>query len=485
MGIYRNVQLSLRKKELDLIAKFFKYLWFHLFVGIFLIVSLTFVKYSNIYHGELDVYLPHYLGNGTFINKIFNPICELDFTNSIFRGREIGSFFNLIDAYFLKLLIDNGINVFASGVFYLLVIISIYYTYQTCKTLGISDLTSKLLSLVLISTPPVMLGGMFYRTNKIVASCFLLITILTMVRNTNNKYIQSINCNNLIIFISSIIACLADEQGLAFIGIIFVYKFVNYLIANDKNGDNKKSIKPLLIALTISIVYRSYLGPLMFEKVVGIIPQSQAANFLEVGNFINFLRVLILQTRYTNMIIGNIPGGFIFQVISLLGLFYYLYKVGFYKDKLYLIISSIFPILMLIYFFNLMTLKHSAIFWPDIVSYYSLPFCFVFYSLMILVAVKLVLEGKVFERNLRLFLIAIIILNLISIPKNASLILGGHLKNFRVGVHILKAVRLDAYNSEFELNKIKLDELSPGAISLNIGRAGVTALRNKKITESF
>lgn len=88
---------------------------------IFLALSFLLIIYSTylvitlgIYHAELDIYLPHYLSDKPVLNIIFDPICELDITRSFFRGREIGSFFNLIDSRLLLMLFDYGFGQFIS-----------------------------------------------------------------------------------------------------------------------------------------------------------------------------------------------------------------------------------------------------------------------------------------------------------------------------------------------------------------------------------
>ena len=200
-----------------------------------LISSLHYAKELNMYHGELDIYLPHYLANNSILKIVFDPICELDLLQKTFRGREVGNFFNLIDAKLLTYLFRIKIPAFISVVYYLsIVAIIISVILLSSKIYKNREVLSGLLLLLLVSSPPIVLGGFFYRTNKIIAGSAVVICIFILeflkknVLRPNNQILAL--C---LLFLISLIACISDEQGFILVAIISLWEI--FIVVKNKN----------------------------------------------------------------------------------------------------------------------------------------------------------------------------------------------------------------------------------------------------------
>ena len=156
---------------------------FYLLATLLIAGSILIAIKNNIYHWELDLYIPHYLGDIPLGRIIFDPICEADITGTTFRGREIGNFFNYLDTQLLFFLFYSGIPFFISIVNYL----SLFLMVITCLWFTKIYIPSQinvtyLCILVFLSSPPVILSGTFYRSNKIVASLGLFMTMAMVIK---------------------------------------------------------------------------------------------------------------------------------------------------------------------------------------------------------------------------------------------------------------------------------------------------------------
>lgn len=452
--------------------------WFCICILTLIGASVGWVHYANVYHAELDVYLPHYLSDKNTFAIIFSPICELDFTNTNFRGREVGSLFNYIDANILAYVIGLGFAVLISPVFYILVFLIIRYTKLSLAELGVSNLTSKALVLLLLSMPPVVLGGTFYRTNKIVAACFILLCLLAAAKLLRNAEFRIYNKKNmLMLFMSTLIASLADEQGLAFEMIIVVY--LSGLAILSKRKGCVPALFLMLTALSIVAAYRGLIGPAIFSHLNGAYPISIGSGFIEIGGTSNIIASLGLLVRYTIYVFGNVSPYGHWGIGFLCILFVIVFGKSVGRLELSEILPILLPVLMLIYVMSLMTSKHPAILWKDIVSYYSLPFCFFIYGIFILACQRSLHNGVLTDGKIRVILLLLIVLNLLSLPSYSQIILNGHLSTFRVANGFINAVNADETAMSTQLSLIKLNQLSPGAATLDIAKDGSAAIRRK------
>lgn len=458
------------------LSKFAEKSWFYISVLFLVGSSVGWVYYANIYHAELDVYLPHYLSKENVLSIIFNPVCELDFTNTNFRGREVGSLFNFVDANLLLFMVSLGFSVLISPVFYLLLLLVVAYTKSSLNELGVTDLTAKTLSLLLLSIPPVMLGGGLYRTNKIVAASFILVSLLTIAKLLQKERLEKGNSINfLALFLSTLIAGLADEQGLAFELIIIVYVSGSAVLAREKRYHSV--FFPMVAALCLVAAYRVSIGPSIFFNINGTHPTPIGSSFTEISGVESVIKSIGLLARYTSYVFGNISPYDLWGIGFLVVLFLIVFWQSVKKIKLLKTLPLFLPILILIYVITLMTSKHPAILWREIVSYYSLPFCFFIYGVFVLKCRDSLCSGLLPDRKIRVLMVFIIILNVLSVPAYSQMILSGHLSHFRVANGFFNAVNVDESLTSTELSKIKLNQLSPGAASLDIARDGSVAIR--------
>lgn len=400
-----------------------KYQFLFFFItSVLLIISIYYAINFDFFHIEHDIYLPNYLSNKSIMKIIFNPLCELDLSLNHFRGRELGNFFNYLDSRIIIFLFRNNITVFISVINYLCIITMILMlTFFAQHVLKKNIYLSYSLIVLLLTSPPIIFSGSFYRTNKIVAAtgllCCILLSMTIYYNNKTSKY------HLVLLSFASVFTSLVDEQGLAFIcllcGLLFAGLFIN-------TKKYKSNFLVIFISLLVVLSYRSYFGPLIFQKINNVIIVLDTISFADFFNYKNFFKSFKLLYRYSYYLVGNLHG--IGGIIIYTSAFIYFSNYLLRKSHKKILTQSIFlcTLLYTVLVIHLMTIKHKALFWNDIVSYYSLPivimiFCFVFFLSHILA-----LE----QTNLKKFfipIIAIILLNVYSLHHYSIMIRNGHL----------------------------------------------------------
>ena len=438
-----------------------------------LIMSLHYAKELNMYHGELDIYLPHYLANKSVLKTVFDPMCELDLTQKTFRGREVGNFFNLIDAKLLTFLFRIKIPALISMIYYIsIATIIISVIFISSRIYKRREVLSGLFLLLLLSSPPIILGGGFYRTNKIIAAsaviiCFFILEFLKKKSLRPNNQILSLS----LLFMISLIACLSDEQGFIIIAIIGLWELL-VIATNNKNYIFKIAIFLLNTSILLSICYKELIGPEIFEKVNGIkVSNQNIENVKALADVNNFFSSFLLLIKYISYVFGNLNPVItaFFGLILIIKLYLKRYSM--------MLLHVIYILLMLTVAIHIMTLKHPAILWPDVITYYSLPIIFfIFSSAFVGLQGNIKLCGS--KNLLKYFIATLIVLNIFSWNKSFEKMANGHIKPFRVADKIISAV----YDSEDQTKKIlaeiSLKTASPGYNpEFKFGENGISALK--------
>lgn len=456
-------------------------------VYVFLIVlSVSITIRNQIYHGELDIYLPHYLSERTVPQIIFDPICELDLSRTQFRGREVGNFFNYLDAHALALIAKVKLPGFISIVGYLCIILIAALTLRTAKALGGPILLPTYLSVaLLLSSPPIVFSGIFYRTNKIIASLGLLTTFFILVLRLHQKHRQAnispVKPPLYLLFLVSFLSCLTDEQALVFIGLIFFWLLIVFFWTKLRPTHELIAI---FGAMLTCIAYKAVVGPLLFEEISGIIVNSPNFSLSDFYNFENFVSSVKLLGRYFTYLAGNITGGSaLVKTIYLSALFYfgYLCLRGTSRAlRLKVLITVLASVMYISLVIHMMTTKHPAIFWNDIVTYYSLPIVTIIFLTFLMAIQYATANGKVSAKGISFVLSILIVLNIISLPRFNSLINEGHLRHFKVADSVIQAIYTDANSSTAIVKSLRLKEVVPGALpNVNYTENGVRSLRTE------
>jgi hypothetical protein len=479
----------------ELIFNMKKYLYkkeyiFYLSVIALIVLSIGIVLRNNIYHGELDIYLPHYLSNLPLGKIIFDPICELDLTRKYFRGRELGNLFNYIDYNAIPTLFKLKLPAFISIINYFSLIFIVILSVNITNKNNPKALNSTYLSLILfLSSPAILFSGTLYRTNKVVASLGIFLTILFITKSFLEKESNSRFKNYILFFytyISCILACGSDEQG-------FIFSLLIFLILIYINIFYGKKLLTELYIITLSLLtyflYIKILGPWLFESINGIIPLTipvDQSEILNKSNFINSVRLLI---RYFILLFGNIRyfgelTNTIYVFITILFTYLLIRKLS--KTNITkLIVLLLFSILYIAFVLNIMTLKHPAIYWEDIFTYYSLPIITLLFSVFLLFINYAIKNNKVNIIFLNIILTILIILNFTSLSYYKNIFRNGHLKHFRSANQVVKAVEAEVDQSSRILKSLRIEgEVSGARSDMNYSEQGTIALRNKIINKN-
>lgn len=457
--------------------KFMRWSVFNKYVIYFscLVASVLFVKKLNFYHGELDVYIPHYLSSGSIFSLIYSPIAELDFTHSTFRGREFGSLLNYIDVKILSTSLKIGIFSWVHYGLIVLMLFSVHVSEQKISKYRRDALDLLLLfNILLIVSSPIMLGGVFYRANKISAAVFITLSILiyfnkkTFVKNGLPVYLITIFC-----FISA----LSDEQGFAFLCVLTLYAFFDMLFNWGKRVDH---IYAVGLAFMLVLIYRFIIGPIIYEVYNPSILKDEIFKFNYEFTFQKFVDALGLFSRYLSFLLGNIAERFLYMLFFVTLMYFYIRDFRFSIDsrlrQLFyaLLIFSVGGFLMIF----AMVQKHPAILWRDIVSYYSFPTIFIFYIFLYLITREAVDSGIFIKRRVHNLVAGLIFFNLISILPNYNIIASGHMSIFRRANAITDAYLADTHKKrDLILRSIGIDGARDGKRDdMEYGQAGVDAL---------
>ncbi|MBT8530909.1 hypothetical protein G6708_07985 [Polynucleobacter paneuropaeus] len=432
----------------------------------------------------MDIYIPHYLSNASIGKIIFDPICELDLTRMNFRGRELGSFFNYLDIQILLIEFKLGIPLLLSVINYLAILGIAWVSVYATKIIMPNQVNiTYLVIIMLLSSPPIVFSGILYRTNKIIASLGLSIALAFLIIRVICKRKDTHNPNNYlslpIIFISSCMACLSDEQGLIFliliglnlIAITWLYKL-----------NLKYELITIILAVFTYTIYINYLGLNLFQYFNNLTPIKPTLHLGDLINYSNLRESLILLFRFINYLFGNLYvyglyGNIITIIIFILANIFIIKKLP--KDKIKNIyIIFILNIIYILFVIHVMTIKHNAIFWKDIVTYYCLPITILIY-LVFNTIVNYFYNIRILNfKNICSILFAIIVLNLSSLNFYDQLIVNGHLKYFRSANLIIRAVYLDDLESHKMINHIRIKETVSGLIpGTKYGENSIIALR--------
>ncbi len=446
-----------------------------------LILSGYTIYKLNFYHGELDVYIPHFLSGQSLLYKIFNPVAELDFTGSSFRGRELGSFLNFLDIYIAALLVRGWSFGMISIVHYvsvLVIVMLVHFVQKYALRESYSSSLNKIYIILILSCTPIFFGGVLYRTNKIVASVFVAACFTAFIysRRTSLSLFKS-RLTALLILLATIGAGLSDEQGFALVGLLTVYALLESM-SKEKKMTFRASA--LLGGFIFLIIYRVFLGPIIFEQITGFQVSTEIKNETDYGNLRNILASVYLLIRYVGYFFGNPFEGSAatLAVIMLTAIISIRWT-----NPLALLKKYTFTICLalggFIAILHVMTLKHPAIYWKDIVSYYSIPIIVAFYFLMIVMIHELNLEGRLNEKIIKNVLMIFVVLNLLSISKNYMLVTTGHMMVFRHASEITSAVNGSPLEVAKTVRSIEISGSAHGKKeSMAYGQAGISAIRN-------
>ena len=178
-----------------------------------------------------------------------------------------------------------------------------------------------MLTLALLSSPPIILGGIFYRANKIISGSAILICILlldlikkNLIKSRKRTWEKM---SHALLLASSVLASLSDEQGFALVILLLVWD----VLRNFKKPLVVDTAQKILIAsILFAISYRICLGPYLFHAINGINATTPSVDIPNLINPFNLLASFKLLMVYTNYLFGNFDLSIKYLVIIWLGL---------------------------------------------------------------------------------------------------------------------------------------------------------------------
>lgn len=451
----------------------------YILVLAFLTLALREASVINLYHPEMDSYIPNYFSDGSVSQIIFAPINELDLTNTHFRGRELGSALNFLDLHLMFKLVQHS-GFFFSPISIVMGCMILMMLHGALNKLHPDRRFFIDISLTcLMFSAPFSFLGLQYRTNKVACVFFFVVGLFVLVHKKKfNKlwYLTSI-------IMATLLACLSDEQGIILALASISVGGVVILRGQGRSAYvNAIDLIGLLGGVLIYFTYKNFIGSYLFYLANGVNPVAPA-----LINNINIDPNLLLASL--KLFIRYISFVYPFMAVFLLG--YGVFHVAraaalkqgdFLNINLLVCISYVLMIIFIAAIY-LMGSVHRGIFFKDIVSYYNFPMAVAWY----LIATLLLLQLSRISKRVHLLLIALLVcclyMNVANTIRWEGLIANGHLKSFLKSDIVIKAVYSDEEVTEQLLESIRVDGASPGYSGASYAAPGVNALKKYLYTK--
>lgn len=413
-------------------------------------IILSFIFYSiyfnfrsgYFFYNESDVYLSHFLGQGTFLQKIYDfRITEI----GSFRGRELATLFNYIDAQFILYSSLLGLPHFLSLTHYagLLFISGFHlifaYKYLSRKTFWISFL----LVLLFLSSPAPFFTGPYYRTSKILTAVFMSVEIWLLFVLTQKLKKNGDEKNLLRLFIVFLVSAgivlasnLVDEGGYVFATLFAIYPLVNFVVYREKLM--LTVFLGFCAGMLFGLIYRNFIGTWIILQVIGVKTPLYGSP-VSVRNIRNFFNAADLLFQYFRHFWGNTPR-LVVGVILLTSIGAFLSRSEAksndtmrrnqlpvrLKPITNIILSDIFIILFGLFstvgVLHVMTVNHPLMFRPEVaLLYYTIPFLTIFLLATTFAFNKLITSNTQWRGIGIILLIFFVALNLFAINDHYTL----------------------------------------------------------------
>lgn len=380
-----------------------------IFLALLFITSIVLSIYCNVHLGfysisESESYIPFFLSSTPILQKLFYyPI-----TDYYYRARELSVVFQIIDTKFLTYFAKIGYPHLLSVIHYLGFICITYFLYRIENLITHNKIPrlSLLFSLILFTTPAFFLSGFYFRPSKIlVAIGISALSYLLLQSFYDTKFHKFSLFTYAKIFFATFFLVASDEQGIFYALLFFVILFcVNALVKKI----HISSLLGIISGLVMIGIHRYITGPILTKAITGLSPQLWDINDLPLlESFSNFSGVTLLVT-YSQYFFGSLP--IIILVPMALAFLFALYQVvTIYSKPLYKRILLFFtfwliPVLSFIIFFQILSLRHPVILWPEyMILYYPIPF-FTFSTFSIFILLLLLQQNNAGSKKIILIL---------------------------------------------------------------------------------
>lgn len=332
---------------------------------------------------ESEMYIPFFLGNKPFLYKLFYyPATEINY----YRARELGTFFNMLDSYFILWMAKVHIFHLLSVVYYLLLIGIIFivfklsYVSSKMKYIGFTTL----LSICYLTSPAIFLSGFYFRPSKILVAfgISLGVYLLSILHKQNTSFQNHIKVL-IFSFLLTLMMGTSDEQGIIYS--IFFMLYALYTAISQNNIRMKIATFGFFAGNACVWLYRMFLGPYITHQITGLTPVMWGADNLHGFQIQNLLPAIQLITIYFHYFFGRIPLQFALTPLILIGVFtYLLYKKS--QNHIFTPLVKTFSILgftgiSFILLFYVMLVRLDVFIWPEYsiiyypVTFYTFLFC--------------------------------------------------------------------------------------------------------------
>jgi hypothetical protein len=429
------------------------------YLGFILLIALSICYQGGSFlHLESASFLVQYLKADNLFKAMFD-IQAFEWGWG-YQGRELSHFIDGLDAYFLYYSFKFGIPHFYSAFFYLVVsFCSIFFTKKSVQYFGERFFPiAVLLVLLLLTSPQVVLGGMYFRSSKIGVAGIALFTawwVYGRVRFeerfsqlSRKEYGKTVGTLAGLTFLASWF----DLQGFA-LGVILAFILAGRVLFFPKSRQSLFLLLGSCIGLALSYLYRGILGPIIIEKITGLSPKIE---FNKISYLDLFLDPYALKNGWGllldhfNYFFGNLDtntrnlittlGGFpilslcIFLILTAL-LTFSIKKSSISLSekyrKFFPIFSFLSTILLLGSMYTIMASAHNAMLWSDVrITYYLLPVTMIFIFGSAYVFHILQKKWTKATPYLVCALSALIVSNVFSLHRHVEVFYNGYLKAY-------------------------------------------------------
>lgn len=324
------------------------------------------------YWEESGKYLVNYLEEKPILTKLYD---YHQHDAEVYRPRELGNVFNMIDSYLVLSFAAVGLTNFLSPLHFLcmFVIVSvplaIAYKEKTHRVLAV------LLGLLFLTTPQPFMTTYYFRTSKSVVSMFIALYIWLLYSKKNN-WIQTTA-----MFFLTVAMGTTDEMGIL-MAVAFCLYFSCQIFFSSQKLKYVRYVISSGVGLGGVFFYRNIISPRVTTFVLGEVPVIWGQNSLHLSSIPTAIELLF---SYLGFLTGGIRGIFLLPLVTSVGLVL-TYEI--YKKKFFFLVFSGLTGLAVSFFtlaVALMLSAHEIIAGEELrLIYYPLPFVTLWFFLLFL-----------------------------------------------------------------------------------------------------
>lgn len=221
----------------------------------------------------------NYLEDKPILTKLF------DYTKNdaeLYRPRELGNVFNMIDAYLILFSMRSGIYHFLSPLYFIIITCistaPLLFLWRQKLLKNIYMILAMLLGLLYLSSSSVFFSTYYFRTSKIVVSFLTVCLFLFLSGKTIHRKRSQNMVSFLFVMITICLMGMIDETGII-VALFFTAYFLIVAMVNIKRKEYWSNVIAAVVGLGCIGLYRKVVSPFISFSIMGKPPTEWGMGF--------------------------------------------------------------------------------------------------------------------------------------------------------------------------------------------------------------